>query len=398
MDFSLSPEQEQRRREFIRFFKKEMKEAPEGWQGGVEEPYLNDENWAFHVQMARRLGEKGWLTQSWPKEFGGLDASPVDQMLFQEVAGYFKAPGIDMMGVKMIGPGLCQMGTVEQKRAHLKPISRGTRFWCQGWSEPDAGSDLAALRTRGLMNGNHYLINGQKIWTTGSHRADWIFLLARTDPEKKRSRGLTFLLADMKTPGITVRPIFMMNGCHSFNEVFFDDVKIPVKNRIGEENQGWLVTKAISNFERSGALPVGYLERLLHDLLDYCGTAEHKGESLIKNPLVRHRLASLAVEIEVAKAFIFQLARLREKGEHADIPALSSGARVFTSELNQRLIYAGIQVMGLYGQVKEEAKWAQLKGRFERDYQLCMGRNIATGTSEIQRNIIAWSALGLPRS
>jgi alkylation response protein AidB-like acyl-CoA dehydrogenase len=387
------------RDEFRLFFGKEMENAPPGWHGGnVTEPYLSDENWAFHVNMARDLGEKGWLMLPLPEKYGGLNASPVVQMIFNETAGYYRAPGVDVFGVKMIGPVIHAMGNEEQKKAHLAPIARGEIFWCQGWSEPDAGSDLAALSTTAVRDGDHYIVQGQKIWTTGAHRADWIFLLVRTDPEARRSAGLTFLLADMKTPGISVDPIHMMDGHHSFNQVFLDDVRIPARNRIGEENQGWKVAKAISNFERTGVLPVGFIERELEDVIAYCKETACRGQRLIDDSFIRNRLADLAAEIEAARALYYRIACLHETGEFIESMALSSAAKVFTAELYQRLVYTACDIMGLFSQVKQGSKWAVLKGAFERNYQNCLGENIAAGTSEIQRNIIAWTALGLPRA
>jgi len=399
MDFSLSPNQEKLRDEFRLFFGKEMENAPPGWHGGnVTEPYLSDENWAFHVNMARKLGEKGWLMLPLSEKYGGLNASPVVQMIFNETAGYYRAPGVDVFGVKMIGPVIHAMGDEEQKKAHLMPIARGEIFWCQGWSEPDAGSDLAALSTTGVRDGDHYIVQGQKIWTTGAHRADWIFLLVRTDPETRRSSGLTFLLADMKTPGISVDPIQMMDGHHSFNQVFLDDVRIPARNRIGEENQGWKVAKAISNFERTGVLPVGFIDRELEDVIAYCKETKRLGQRLIDDSFIRNRLADLAAEIEAARALYYRIACLHETGEFIESMALSSAAKVFIAELYQRLIYTACDIMGLFSQVKQGSRWAVLKGAFERNYQNCLGENIAAGTSEIQRNIIAWTALGLPRA
>lgn len=398
MDFGLSVEEEKLSGEFRAFFEREMKGAPPGWHGGIEDPYISDENWTFHVKMAGKLGEKSWLALAWPEKYGGLNASPTMQMLFNEIAGYYKAPGVDFIGVKMMGPVIYEMGSEEQKEAHLAPIARGERFWCQGWSEPDAGSDLAALITSGVRVDDNYIINGQKVWTTGAHRADWIFLLVRTDPESERSRGLTFLLADMKTPGISIEPVLMMDGHHSFNEVFLDNVKIPVQNRIGEENRGWQVAKAISSFERSGGLPLSYVERDLDDLIQYCKEARHNGATLIKDPLVRDSLAAFAVEVQVGKALNYRIASLQEKGEFIENASIISAAKVYTSELYQRLVYEGCRIMGLYCQVKEGSKWAPLKGIFERHYQYCIAHNLAAGSSEIQRNIIAWTALGLPRT
>ncbi len=397
MDFKFTPEQEKLRKEVSDFFGEEMKNAPSQWHGGLDDPFLNDENWAFHTKMAKKLGEKSWLTLTWPEEYGGLNASPTDQMVFNETCGYHAGAGVDMVGVKMMGPVIYMMGTDEQKQEHLKYIARGERFWCQGWSEPDAGSDLAALTTDAVRDGDNYILNGQKVWTTGAHYADWIFLLVRTDPSEKRHKGLTFLLADMKTPGITVKPIEMMNGQHSFNEVFLDNVKVPVKNRIGEENKGWAVTKALSNLERSGALPVGYLERTLEGLIGYCKETSKKGELLINNTLIRNRLSSLAVEIETAKAIIYKITFLQEKGAFVEAVAASCAAKVFTAEVFQRMVFLGCDIMNEYCQVKVGSKWAALNGLFEVNYQFHVGMNIAAGTSEIQRNIIAWVGLGLPR-
>ena len=397
MDYSFTPEQEALRRDFDEFFKEAMKEAPPGWRGGIECIYENDENWAFHRRMARKLAEKKWLVLSWPEEYGGKNASPIEQMIFGDVAGYHKAPGVDIFGVSMIGPAILAMGSEEQKKKHLPPIAGGEIMWCQGWSEPDAGSDLAALSTRGVRERDNYIVNGQKIWTTGAHKADWIFLIVRTDPESKRSKGLTFLLADKNTPGITVNPILMMNGTHSFNEVFLDDVRIPVANRLGEENEGWKVTRAVMNFERSSVGDVAHSKRNLEELVGFCKEKKACGAPLIKDPHVKHRLVDLFIECEVARAMVYKIAWLLEKGELQKSMAPASAAKLVCSELAQRLAYEGLKIMGLFGQVKEGSKWAPLHGSFEHAYQLCMGANIAAGTSEIQKNLIAWTALGLPR-
>ena len=228
MDFQFSPEEERLLKDVRHFIKSES--TPE---------LLEETHRLGHIyggkegrKFIKKFAANGWLTPNWPEEYGGLNASATTKMLFEETAAYYQAPGVDLIGVKMIGPLIYLLGTDEQKAEHLSPIARGERFWCQGWSEPDAGSDLAALTTTGIRDGDHYVVNGQKVWTSGAHRSDWVFLLVRSDPESKRSRGLTFLLADMKTPGITVREIPWMNGQTHFCEVFLDNVRIPVKNRI----------------------------------------------------------------------------------------------------------------------------------------------------------------------
>ena len=345
------------------------------------------------------LGKKGLLGLRYSREYGGRGGSKIQDMLLAEALSYESLVYDMVRGASIYPASLIRTFKKQETLGKLiKPLVSGEKKGCFCFTEPDAGSDLAALSTSAVRDGDHYIVQGQKIWTTGAHRADWVFLLVRTDPAENRSRGITFLLADVKTPGISVEPIHMMDGHYSFNQVFLDNVSIPVKNRIGEENAGWKVAKAISNFERTGIIPVGYVERELEELIQYCKETESLGKRLIDDSSVRHRLADLAVEIEAARALFYKIACLHETGEFIESVALSSAAKVFTAELYQRLIYTGCHIMGLFSQVKHGSKWAPLKGAFERLYQHCPGENIAAGTSEIQRNVIAWTALGLPRS
>ncbi|MFQ5924476.1 MAG: acyl-CoA dehydrogenase family protein [Dehalococcoidia bacterium] len=393
MDFKFTPEQEALRKEFEDFFKEAMKEAPQGWVAGLESTF-SEEGWPFHRSLARQLAKKGWLSRPWPKEYGGQDASIIEQLIFNEVRGYYGATGVDIFGVNMLAPTLLMWGTEEQKRQHLPPVAEAETMWCQCWSEPNAGSDLASLTTRAVKDGDEYIINGQKIWTSGAHRADWCFMLARTDLEQPRHRGLSYFLVDMKTPGITVRPLLSMESSHLYNEVFFDDVRVPKQNLVAEENRGWYVTLMTMNFERSGVAGMTEARRTLEELVEFCKETRRDGEVLAKNPFIRHRLAQMAIEIEVGRAMSYRVAWLQEKGEMAAAEACA--AKVYGSELGQRLAYLGCQIMGLYGQVKR-SRWAPLMGRFESAYQACMGMNIAAGTSEIMRNIIAIRGLELPR-
>ena len=397
MDFRLTSEQETLKREFEEFFKQEMKKAPPGW-GASLETMFSAEGFPFHRQMAKKLAKNGWLVRHWPKEYGGQDAPIIEQLIFSEVLGYHRGGGIDIFGVGMLGPTLLAAGSEEQKREHLPPIARAERFWCQGWSEPNAGSDLASLTTRAVRDGDDYIINGQKTWTSGAHLADWIFMLARTNPEEKRSRGLSFFLLDMKTPGIEVRPLYSMESTHLFNEVYFDDVRVPARNRVGEENQGWAITRATMNFERSNVGMMSGLKRDLEELVEFCKETRWNGQTLAQNPFVRHQLAQLAIEIEAGRAMSYHIAWMQEKGGLLMAVHAASAAKVYGSELAQRFAYAGYGIMGLYGQVKKASKWAPLLGRFESASQLCMGMNIAAGSSEVQRNLIAWVGLGLPRT
>ena len=300
-----------------------------------------------------------------------------------------------MWGVGMVAPTLLMSGTEEQKQQHLPPIANGVIQWCQGWSEPNAGSDLASLTTRAVRDGDEYVINGQKVWTTGAHRANWCFMLARTDPEQPRHRGLSFFLVDMKTPGITLRSIPNMANGHTFNELFFDDVRVPKRNMVGEENRGWYVSLITMNFERSGVAAFASLRRTIEELVQFCHQTKRDGQPLAKDPFVRHRLAQLFIENEVGHAMSRRVAWLQHKGEMA--AAEASAAKVYGSELAQRLTYTACQILGLYSQVKAGSKWAPFGGAFEATYQACPGMNIAAGSSEIMRNIIALRGLELPR-
>jgi len=400
LDFRLTPEQEALKKEFENFFREEMKKAP---PLGAENIYDNDEAWDFHCYMARSLGEKGWLSRPWPKEYGGQAAPIIEQLLFNEAKAYYRAPGIDYQGLGMLAPTLLASGNEEQKQQHLPPIARGEMMWCQGWSEPNAGSDLASLKTKAVRDGDYYVVNGQKAWTSGAHRAQWCFMLARTDPEQPRHRGLSFFLVDMKTPGIKLRPVRAMNGTYMFNEMFFDDVRIPSKNMVGDENRGWYVSLMTMNFERSSIGFMAEAKRNLEELFEYCKETKRNGRRLSDDPLVRSLLAQLSIEVEVGLALSYKVAwlqeKVQEKGMEMALQAAvtASSGKVYGSELGQRLAYAGCRIMGLYSQVKAGSKWTPLKGRFESAYQECVSLNMGGGTSEIMRNVIALRGLELPK-
>jgi len=396
MDFKLTPEQQALRKEFEEYAEELMKDAPPGWETSMEFQY-SDEGWEFTKRTHERLAEKGWLVRHWPKEYGGMNAPIAEQLIYSEAMGYHRVPAGDIISVGMIGPTLLAIGSEEQKQEHLPPIARAEKYWCQGWSEPNAGSDLASLTTRAVKVGDKYVVNGQKTWTSNAHHADWCFMLARTNPDEKRSRGLTYLLVDMKTPGITIRPLHGMEGSHLFNEVYFDDVHVPVENRVGEENDGWRVTRATMNFERSGANSFAGVRRSLDDLIAACREIEWNGKTLADNPLIRHRLAQLSMEIDAGRALAHRIAWSQEKGEFLQAAHLASASKVYASELSQRFSSIACQVFGLYSQVAN-SRWAIMAGRWQSAYQRALGANIAAGSSEIQRNIIANIGLGLPRT
>jgi alkylation response protein AidB-like acyl-CoA dehydrogenase len=321
-----------------------------------------DECWEFHKQTAGKLAAKDWLARPWPREYGGQEASLVEQFIFNDVMGYHRGAGVDHWGIALLAPTLLFSANDEQKREHLPPIARAEIFWTQLWSEPGAGSDLASLTTRAVRDGDDYIISGQKTWTSGGHRADWGFMLARTNPEEKRSRGLSFFLVDMKSPGITIKPILNLEGSHLFNDVFLDDVRVPARNMVGGENQGWVASQMTSNFERSMIQLFAYLTRELEELVEFCKEPKWGGEVLANNPLVRHTLAQLAIEIEAGRAFSYSILWEQIKGGLIMAAPLAAAAKALATELVQRFSYGGSEILGLYGQVKE-SRWAPLQRR-----------------------------------
>jgi len=397
MDFRFTPQEEALKKEFNDFFQAEMKYAPPEWGTSMEAIFGLDACWAFHRKLATKLAAKGWLSRPWPREYGGQDASLIEQFLFSEVMGYHRGAGVDHWGIMLLAPTLLVSASEEQKKEHLPPIARAELFWTQLWSEPGSGSDLASLTTRAVRNGDDYIVNGQKIWSSGAHRADWGFLLARTNPNEKRSRGLSFFLVDMKTPGITIKPILSMDGFHLFNEVFLDDVRVPARNMVGEENQGWIASQMTANFERSMIALFSYLKRELEELTEFCRETKRDGKPLSENILVRHRLAQMATEIDIGHTFSYSVLWNQIKGGLVMAAPMAAGAKILATEMVQRFTFSACQIVGLHAQVKE-SRWAPLKGRYEKEYQQCLGLSIAGGTSEIMRNLICAMGLGLPRS
>jgi len=395
MDFKLTEEQKALKKEFDDFFKHHMENKPEGFLSGLEGTSTPEGN-KFHRFMMKEIAKKKWNIMAWPKEHGGREAPIIEQVLFSESLAYHGSPGIDGFGVSMFAPTVILFATEEQKKRILPPIANAELQYSQGWSEPNAGSDLASLTTMAIRDGDHYIINGQKTWTTGGHMADAMFLLARTDPESKRSKGLSVFNIDLTLPGITRRPIIYMNGAHIINDIFFDNVKIPVEERIGEEGEGWTYTRATMNFERSSAGAYAAMKRNTEELIQYLKDHERDGKPLTEHAAVRKKLADLYMDIEVGRALAYKVAWLQEVGKMQYSPAVASESKVFSSELRQRLAQVGSEMMGLFGMV-EESKWAPLNGSMPEGYQTSIGSTVCAGSNEIQRNIIAWVGCGLPR-
>ena len=390
MEFKFSPEDESFRQELRDFV---VAELPSDWEGSGRWP--EEANWEITGQMRKKLAGKGWLTMHWPEEYGGQNASPVRSAIFNDEMAYMRAPGRDIFGVRMLGPTLMIHGTEEQRLTHLTPVARGEVQWCQGYSEPESGSDLASLSTRAVRDGDDFVINGSKIWTTLAHRADWIMLLTRSDPDAPKHRGITFILVDMKSPGVEVRPVLNMGNGHEFNEVIFNNVRVPRRNVVGEEDQGWYVAVTLLDFERSGIDYSAMARRLLDETREYAAETRSNGHALIEIPWVRNLLADRYIECEVARLMAYKVAYMQGEGLVPNKEA--SMSKVFGSETLQRVTSAGLDVLGMYGALGRGDKWAPLKGRVQENWMMSFSHKIAAGTSEVQRNIIASRGLGLPR-
>ena len=387
MDFRFTEEEEAFRKEVKEFLARE-------WTLSEWDPDKPDD-WEAAREFEKKLVARGWLTMAWPKQFGGLEAGHMQQLIFGDEMAYAGAPIVDRQGISMVGPCLMVHGTEEQKERLLPPIARGEVVWSQGFSEPNAGSDLASLQCRAVRDGDDYIVNGQKTWTTAAARSDWIHTLVRTDPNAPKHRGVTYLLIDMRSPGVSVQPIVNMTGYAGFYETYFEDVRVPVANRLGEENRGWYVAMTTLSFERSMIGFASGARRTLEELTQYCRETKRDGRPLIDDPRVRRKLASLAIEIEVARLISYKVAWMQSQGQ---IPIYeSSVAKTYTTELRQRIANTGMQIMGLYGQLDESSRWAPPYGRIKYQYLWTVGETIYAGSNEIQRNIIAQRGLGLPR-
>ncbi len=388
MRFEFTPAEKAFRQAVKDFLTKEWKEDPNVVAG-------SDEWWAIEMDMRRKLANKGWLALSWPEEYGGSGATVMQQVVFSDEWSYAHAPGRDGEGIGYIGPAIMVHGTEEQKKQHIGGIARGEVVWCQGYSEPEAGSDLASLSTRAVLEGDDWVVNGQKIWTSQAHYSDWILLLVRTDPEAPKHRGITMLLADMKTPGVSVRPIIDKTNGHPFNETFFDNVRIPKGNVVGEVNRGWYAGMTLLDFERSGVEYAAVSRRALDETVKFASETRVNGKSLIQVPTVRNKLAEMAVNVEVSYMMSYQIAWLQAKGEVPNKEA--SMGKMFGTEIEQRTFQTAMQILGLYGQMVPGSKGAPLHGFIENNYLTSIADTIQSGTSEIQRRIVATRGLGLPR-
>ncbi len=391
MDFRFTQEEESFRSEVKEFLKAEL-------QPGWEEQFDTEGELGlvahgnFAKQFNKKLADRGWLALPWPVEYGGLGATVMQQVIYNEEMAYTGAPTGFNMGVAWVGPSLMIYGTEEQKKRFLPRITSLEDVWCTLYSEPGSGSDLASLQTRAVRDGDEWVINGQKIWTSGAHRSNWGWLAARTDFEAPKHKGISMFLVPMDSPGITIRPLINMAGQHGFNEVFFEDVRIPANSLVGQENQGWYQLAVALDFERSSIAGSARARRWWQDLLRF---GRDNPSFVEARPEIRHRLAEVGIEIDVAQFLSYRVASLQQVGKIPNYEATI--AKLYSSELGQRLARSGIELLGLYGQLHPKSKYAQLKGRMERYYQVSVAETIGGGTSEIMRGVAAIRGLGLPR-
>jgi alkylation response protein AidB-like acyl-CoA dehydrogenase len=387
MDFAFTDEEEAFRSELRAFLDAEI---PDWWRGMFVD---DDRAMPFTRELCRKLADRGWLTMAWPPEHGGAGASAWKQAIVREEMWAREEPrGPQYMNLNYIGPLVMRFGTPDQQRRFLPRMARGEVTWTQGFSEPDAGSDLASLRTRAEDRGDHFVVNGQKIWSSYADApADWCLLLVRTDADAEKHRGISVLLVDMSTPGITVRPIATMAGPHEFNEIFLDDVVVPRDCLLGEQDHGWEIVSAGLTFERVGIARYARAGRIIELLTGY---ANETGRAA--DPHVRSALADLRARYEAARLLSYRAISMVAAGE---VPvAEASIARMHGTQLEQAVGHVGLELLGPAGQLRADDRWAPLRGEIHRQWVRNIPTTIAAGTLEVQKNIVARRGLGLPSS
>jgi alkylation response protein AidB-like acyl-CoA dehydrogenase len=406
MDLVYPPEAEAFRAEIRAWLEAHL---PEGW-GSPDFSMSEDERAAFNAAWVGTLFEGGWICASWPEEYGGKGLTLLQQVVLNEEFARLRAPlRADFFGDTLVGPTILQWGTEDQKREFIPRILDGTIAWCQGFSEPDAGSDLASLKTRAELDGDEWVVNGQKVWTTQAQYADYIFLLARTDPEAPKHQGISYLLVPMKQPGVEVRPIQQIDGSAEFNEVFFENVRCPRENVVGGVDNGWAVAMTTLGFERGASSTTGY-RRFLRELDQIIEDARRRGKTA--DPLIRQRLARAWSKVKIMEINGYRTLTDALNGTH-HTAALGATNKMFWSEYHRETMELALDILGLEGQIltghggrPHELGEGALARRGNADYPVSerqasfffsRSETIWGGTAEIQRNIVGERVLGLPK-
>ncbi len=395
MDFSYSAADEAFRMEFRRWLEANLPPRDPNYRPDptTEE---SEEGYRLRLEWHRKMHAAGWVGISWPKEYGGRGATLTQTLIYHEELLRARAPRlVNTLGIMMVGPTLMQFGTEEQKKRYIPKILSAEEIWCQGYSEPNAGSDVASLQTRAVEDGDYFIVNGQKVWTSEAHRADMCILLVRTDPHAPKHQGLSYLLVDMHSPGVTVRPLVQMTGARGFNEVFFQDVRVPKKNLVGEKNQGWKVAVGTLMFERVGIGERANMVGLVEELIALAQKVERDGRPAWEDPWVRQTIARFACEAEALRFTTYRQITRQLKG----LPPGPEGSilKLAASELNLRISQFALDLLGPYSQLEHHAPYAVDSGIWTYRALAARGLTIAGGTSEIQRNIIGERVLGLPK-
>ena len=388
MDLGYTKEEEAFRQEVRDWIKKNL---PSEWAHGGVGGYREDAEEDMQRQWQRRLYDGGWLKFAWPKEHGGRGATPVMQAIYAEEMAKAGAPGIlGRLGVSLLAPTLVAHGTPWQKEQYLEKILSGELIFCQGFSEPDAGSDLAGLRAKAELKDGQWVLNGQKTWSSGAHYADRSFLLARSDPDAAAHKGISMFLVDMKQPGVEVRPIKQITGGGEFCEIFLSNAKVEERDVVGVPGEGWKMAMTVFGFERGGLAQAARFERAVSQLATLTRNQE-KGS----DPTVRQKVAQAQIE-----AHVFRLIGLRSltSAQHGKAPgAEASLTKLYWSEMDKRIQETAVGVQGPYGALAPDSDWAIEEGRWQFGWMWSQAETIYAGSSEIQRNIIAERVLGLPR-
>jgi alkylation response protein AidB-like acyl-CoA dehydrogenase len=388
MDLSFTPEEEAFRAEVQSWLEANL---PAEWRHSGVGGYREEADEAIQRQWQRRLYEGGWLTLAWPKERGGRGATPVMQAIYQEeVARSGAPPIIGRLGVSLLAPLLSVYGSDWQKQTYLEKILSGDLVFCQGFSEPNAGSDLANLQTRAVRRNGEWVLNGQKIWSSGAHYADGSFLLARTDPSAAPHRGIGMFLVNMKQPGIEVRPIIQMTGSGEFSEIFLSDAVVEDRDLVGQATDGWRMAMATFGFERNGLANASRFEGVVQALAELT-----RRQGAGADDEVRQRVAQAKIE-----SHVFRVNGLRSltRAQQGQVPGPEASlTKLFWSEMDKRIQETAISVEGMYGALDPESPWAIEHGRWQLGWMWSQAETIYAGSSEIQRNIIAERVLGLPR-
>lgn len=398
MDLAFSPDEQAFRAEVRAFLDAEL---PDDLRHKVRQRReLERED---YLRWQRILHARGWIAGSWPKEYGGCDWTPAQRHIFDEECHAADAPPLLPFGLQMVGPVIYTFGRPDQKEFFLPRLLSGEHWWCQGYSEPGSGSDLASLQTAAVRDGDDYIINGQKIWTSLAHHADWIFCLVRTRKEGKHQEGISFLLIDMKTPGITVRPLILMDQGHHVNEVFFENVRVPVANRIGEENRGWTYAKFLLGNERAGIAEVAWNKKLLQRLKEMAADTPASGDRLLDDAVFSRKVAETEVKLTALEYCNLRILAAMQEGSPPGGEA--SMLKLLGSEVTQAITELTVEALGYYAAPYELAdrtpgsNWSPVGPDAAEgvmgQHLFMRAITIAGGSSEVQKNIIAKMVLGL---